>query len=105
MGSALLGLLAGALTTLSPCVLPILPIALLAAVDQHRYGPLALVSGLVTAFTAFGLSVSGAVLALDISGEALRAASAAFLTLFGVVLLVPRSRGDSPSSAPASPQR
>jgi len=87
VASAFLGLLAGALTTLSPCVLPILPIVLLAAVDQHRYGPLALVGGLVGAFTAFGLSISGAVLALDISGETLRAVSAALLTVFGLVLL------------------
>jgi cytochrome c biogenesis protein CcdA len=87
MGSALLALLAGALTTLSPCVLPILPVILLAAVNQHRYGPLALVGGLVAGFTAFGLLVSAATFALDLPGDWLRNASAALLMLFGLLLV------------------
>jgi cytochrome c-type biogenesis protein len=87
MGSALLGLLAGALTTLSPCVLPILPVVLLAAANQHRYGPLALVGGLVSAFTAFGVFVSGAAFALDLPADALRRASAVLLALFGLILM------------------
>ena len=39
MGALLLSFLAGSLTTLSPCVLPILPIVLLGALQQHRFGP------------------------------------------------------------------
>src|SRR5690349_21513779 len=51
MGPALLGLLAGALTILSPCVLPVLPFVLFATLERHRFGPLALAGGLVVAFT------------------------------------------------------
>jgi cytochrome c biogenesis protein CcdA len=87
VGSALLGLLAGTLTTLSPCVVPILPIVLVGAAGQHRYGPLALVAGLVLAFTGVGLLISGAAWALDIPGEAIRTASATLLALFGLMLL------------------
>lgn len=87
MGAALLGLLAGALTTLSPCILPILPIVLVGALGQHRYGPLALVAGLVLAFTTFGLVISGAVWALNIPDGAIRTGSAVLLALFGLVLL------------------
>lgn len=87
MGAALLGLLAGALTTLSPCILPILPIVLVGAVGQHRYGPLALVAGLVLAFIAVGLGISGAAWALDIPDGVLRTGSAILLGLFGLVLL------------------
>jgi cytochrome c biogenesis protein CcdA len=87
MGSALLGLLAGALTTLSPCVLPILPVVLAGTAGQHRYGPLALVAGLVLAFTGFGLLISGAAWTLDIPGNAIRTGSAILLALFGLVLL------------------
>ena len=87
MGAALLGLLAGALTTLSPCILPILPIVLVGAVGQHRYAPLALVAGLVLAFTVVGLGISGAAWALDIPGGAIRTGSAILLVLFGLVLL------------------
>ena len=87
MGAALLGLLAGALSTLSPCILPILPIILVGAIGQHRYGPLALVAGLVLAFTTAGLLISGAAWALNIPNEAVRTGSAILLALFGLVLL------------------
>ncbi len=42
--SLLLAGLAGVLASLSPCVLPILPIVLAAAGAEHRLGPLALAS-------------------------------------------------------------
>ena len=87
MGSAFLGLLAGALTTLSPCILPILPVVLVGTAAKHRYGPLALVGGLVLAFTGFGLLISGAAWALDISSEVIRTTSAVLLAAFGIVLL------------------
>jgi cytochrome c-type biogenesis protein len=85
--SILLGLLAGALTTLSPCVLPVLPFVLFAALDQHRFGPLALAAGMATTFAAVGMLVSGAGLAIDVSGDAVRYAAAALMALFGIVLL------------------
>jgi cytochrome c biogenesis protein CcdA len=42
--SLLLAGLAGVLASLSPCVLPILPIVLAAAGAEHRLGPLAMAS-------------------------------------------------------------
>lgn len=86
-GGMLIGLLAGALTTLSPCVLPILPIVLLGALDQHRLGPVALAAGLVVTFSALGIAVSGAGWAFDISGDAIRISAAALMALFGLVLM------------------
>ena len=41
---------AGAVSTLSPCVLPILPIVLFGAFEQHAWGPAALAAGLATSF-------------------------------------------------------
>lgn len=38
-GSVLFALLAGILSTLSPCVLPLLPLVLGAAVSEHKAGP------------------------------------------------------------------
>lgn len=87
MGVLLLGTLAGALTTLSPCVLPILPFVVLGALDRHRFGPLALAAGLIAAFTGVGLLVAGAGWALDISADSIRLISAAMLALFGAFLL------------------
>ena len=37
-----LGLIAGALSTLSPCVLPLVPIVLASALSAHRWGAMAL---------------------------------------------------------------
>ena len=85
MGELLLGAAAGALTTLNPCVLPVLPFVVLAALDQHRYGPLALAAGMSATFAGIGLLVFGAGSAL--SGDAIRATAAALMTLFGAVML------------------
>lgn len=87
MISVLLGLVAGALTTLSPCVLPVLPFVLFAALDKHRFGPLALAAGMATTFAVLGVLVAGAGLAIDLSGEAVRYTAAAFMAAFGVILL------------------
>ncbi len=87
MGTILLGMLAGALTTLSPCVLPVLPFVLFAALDQHRFGPLALAGGMVATFTAVGLLVSGAGSVVDVSADAVRYFAAALMGLLGAILL------------------
>ncbi|MGN6649029.1 hypothetical protein [Trinickia sp.] len=50
-----LGYLSGALSTLSPCVLPLLPIVLGSAVASGRFGALALTGGVMFSFTAVGL--------------------------------------------------
>ncbi len=41
-----LGLIAGSLSILSPCVLPLVPVLVAAAVNAHRWGALALGLGL-----------------------------------------------------------
>ncbi|MGE3693563.1 MAG: cytochrome c biogenesis CcdA family protein [Novosphingobium sp.] len=87
MLSLALALLAGSLTTLSPCVLPILPIVLFGALDQHRFGPLALAGGLVLTFGGLGVLLSGVSWALDIPDTAIRYTAAGFLIVFGMVLL------------------
>jgi len=87
MGSAFLGLIAGLLSPLSPCILPLLPIILVAAINAHRHGPLALVAGVALAFTTIGLLLSGMVWALDISDDTLRTVSATLLIVFGLILM------------------
>jgi cytochrome c-type biogenesis protein len=49
-----LAFLAGAITIASPCVLPVLPLVLGRSLQSHRYGPVALVLGLVTGFAVAG---------------------------------------------------
>ena len=79
--------LAGVLSTLSPCVLPLLPLVLGAAAAAHRLGMLALTAGLVIAFVAVGLFVATIGFAIGLDGEVFRIASAVMLGALGVVLL------------------
>lgn len=81
---------AGALTILSPCVLPLVPIVLSSAGQRHRFAPLALAAGLVIAFTATGFIVAAFGQALGIDTLVVRAAGAVVLCVVGVVLLVPK---------------
>ena len=54
-GAVPLAFVAGVLSILSPCVLPILPIVLGAAASEHRFGPAALAAGLSASFVVIGL--------------------------------------------------
>ncbi len=58
---------AGMLTTLNPCVLPVLPIVMATAFSGGRFGPIALATGLSLGFTTIALAVAatGAFLGLD----------------------------------------
>ncbi len=49
-----LAILGGLLTAFSPCILPILPIIVGRSLQTHRYGPLALVAGLISGFAIAG---------------------------------------------------
>jgi len=88
-GSLAFALLAGVLSALSPCVLPILPIILGSAVAQHRFGPVALAGGVALSFTGIGLFIATIGFSLGLDGGIFRAIGAVILLGFGVVLLVP----------------
>ena len=84
-----LAFLAGTLSILSPCVLPLLPIVLGAAATRHRLGPLALAAGLAISFVAIGLFFATIGFSLGLDGGLLRVASAVVLVLIGVLLVNP----------------
>jgi cytochrome c biogenesis protein CcdA/thiol-disulfide isomerase/thioredoxin len=85
----LFGFLAGAGTALSPCVLPVLPIALSAGVTGGRRRPLGVVVGLVGAFTFATVALVYALDALGLPDTLLRTLAIVVLLTFGVTLLVP----------------
>lgn len=87
LSTILLSLLAGALTVVNPCVLPVLPIVLFGALQQHRSGPLALAGGMVAGFTALGLLVYGAGASLDLDADTVRQAGAVLMLLMGGIML------------------
>ena len=88
-GTFALGYLAGVLSTLSPCVLPLLPILIASALAQHRFGPLALAAGLAVSFTVVGAFVATLGASIGLDPGLLRRAAAVLLIGFGVLLLVP----------------
>ncbi len=84
-----LAFLAGLLSTLSPCVLPLVPIVLAAAASEHRLGPLALAAGLALAFTGIGLFVATLGFAIGLDGDVFRRLGAVLLVMLGLVLMLP----------------
>jgi cytochrome c-type biogenesis protein len=96
-----LGFIAGALSTLSPCVLPLLPILLASAAQAHSLGPLALAGGMALSFAGVGGVLAGLGFAVGFNGEILRQAAGILMLLFGVVLV--SSRLQSAFAAIVSP--
>ena len=90
MGGIGLAFIAGILSTLSPCVLPLLPIVVGAAMGEHRYGPLALAAGLSLSFVAIGLFVATFGFAVGLDQDLFRSIAAVILIVVGGVLLMPR---------------
>lgn len=88
----LLAFVAGSLTILSPCVLPLVPVVMGSAAQRHRHAPLALAGGLVLSFTAVGFLLAATGAAAGASAEAVRFAAAGLMLLVGLVLLIPAAQ-------------
>jgi cytochrome c-type biogenesis protein len=82
-----IALLAGLLSTLSPCVLPIVPILLGSAMNAHRRAPITLALGLAISYAAIGTALAWAGTAFDLDSELVRRMGAALLGLFALVIL------------------
>ena len=95
-----LGYGAGVLTILSPCVLPLVPVVLTSAAQQHRLGPFALAAGLITSFTVVGLLLAIFGSRIGVDTEQVRMTGAVILAAAGGFLLFPRLQ-DSVAQAAA----
>lgn len=89
-GSIALAFLAGVLSDLSPCVLPLLPIVLGAAASEHRMGPAVLASGVALSFVTIGLFVATVGFSIGLDGDIFRSATAILMIAVGAVLVVPQ---------------
>ena len=98
-GTVGFALLAGLLSVLSPCVLPLVPIVLGSAASEHRLGPVALAAGLALAFTAVGLFVATVGFAIGLDGDVFRSAGAVLLAGVGAVLMLPRLQARAATAA------
>ena len=85
----LFGFLAGAATAVSPCVLPVLPIALSAGATGGRRRPLGIVAGLAVSFTFATVALVYVIDALGLADDLLRNVAIFVLIGFGLVLLIP----------------
>jgi cytochrome c biogenesis protein CcdA/thiol-disulfide isomerase/thioredoxin len=83
------GFVAGAATAVSPCVVPVLPIALSAGATGGRRRPLGVVAGLVVSFTFVLFALVYVIDALGLPNDLLRNVAIVVLFGFGIVLLIP----------------
>ena len=84
-----LSLAAGSLTTLSPCVFPLLPLVLGGALQGSRFAPVAMGVGMTASFAGIGMALGALGPALGIDADTVRTAGAAMLIAFALVMLVP----------------
>lgn len=84
-----LSLTAGSLTTLSPCVFPLLPLVLGGALQGHRLAPVALGLGMAGSFALIGVALGAVGPALGIDGDHVRVFGAWLLIAMAVAMLIP----------------
>lgn len=84
-----LSLAAGGLTTLSPCVFPLLPLVLSGSVQGNRLAPLAMGLGMTLSFATIGVFLGALGPALGVDSSTVRTAGAAMMIAFALLMLVP----------------
>lgn len=89
MATLSLAFLAGVLSILSPCVLPLLPLVLGAAVSENRYGLVALAAGLTFSFVAIGMFVAMIGFAIGLDSGMFRAVGGLMILGLGGILMAP----------------
>jgi len=91
---ALIGLLGGLITGISPCILPVLPVVFLSGLNSARADtsavrPYLVIAGLVCSFSVVTLAGSALLSALRLPQDAIRWAALVTLTLIGLGLIFP----------------
>ncbi len=89
LSELVLAVAAGGLTTLSPCVFPMLPLVVGGAVQTHRAAPLAMGAGMVSSFAALGVVMGTVGSAIGLDGDLLRTTGAVLLIALGLAMWSP----------------
>jgi len=84
-----IGFVAGVITAVSPCVLPVLPILLASGASGRK--PLRVIAGLVVSFSVFTLFATWILNKLGLPQDTLRNLAIAFLFVLAAILLVPQA--------------
>ncbi len=82
-----LAIVAGFLTILAPCILPVLPFLLGTSSGRSRWRPVVIVCGFIGSFSLIGAALATAGTFLGISNDILRLAAGIILLFFGAALL------------------
>jgi cytochrome c biogenesis protein CcdA len=85
-----IGFLAGVITAVTPCILPVLPIVLAGGASGTGRRPFSIIAGLVVSFTLFTLVASSLLSALGLPQDVLRNLAIAMLFVLAATLLFPR---------------
>jgi cytochrome c biogenesis protein CcdA len=85
-----LSIFGGLLTAFSPCVLPVLPIVIGRSLQTHRYGPIALVTGMMSGFAIAGSLLGVASLWFTGLANFIRILAIAVLLVLGILSLFPK---------------
>ena len=88
--AVVLAFVAGVLTAVSPCVLPVLPIVLASGVGERKRRPFAIIAGLALTFFVSILFATWILDKLGLPKDLLRNISIALLFLIAIVLIVPQ---------------
>ncbi|MBN2736376.1 MAG: sulfite exporter TauE/SafE family protein [Spirochaetales bacterium] len=81
--------LAGIVTVLSPCILPVLPVVLSGSVGEGKSRPWGIITGFIISFSFFTLTLSTIVQWLGVSPDVLRWVAAVVVLIFGLIMVVP----------------
>ncbi|HEU4450573.1 MAG TPA: cytochrome c biogenesis protein DipZ [Gaiellaceae bacterium] len=81
--------LAGVVTAISPCVLPVLPVVVAGGAAGGRRRPYAVVAGLVASFTVFTLTATALLAALGLPDDLLRTLAIGVVVVVGLSLVWP----------------
>lgn len=86
-GTYAIAFLAGMLSTLSPCVLPLLPIIIGSSFAEHKVGPFALAAGMAFSFAIIGTMLASVGISIGLNQSGIRYTAAVFMFFIGIVLI------------------
>jgi len=84
------GYIAGLLTLINPCVLPVLPIVLASAMQAGRYGPVAIAAGMCLSFVTLGMLIATSGHLIGLNDQLMAQIGAVMMMAFGLLLVVPK---------------
>jgi cytochrome c-type biogenesis protein len=84
----ILAYVAGLLTLINPCILPVLPIVIVSSLQVSKRGPIALAAGLCLGFIAVGLTVTAFGHLVGLTAYTMSHIGAAMMVVFGIAILV-----------------